>query len=64
MKIQSMLNADDDGDQRNYYELAHSIGEKITEQPRMLSGGQLKPYQACWPATAIDTEQCSVLGVD
>lgn len=43
-----MLNSDEDSEQRNYYELAHSIGEQIVEQPKTLVGGQLKPYQVLY----------------
>ena len=28
-----------------YYNITHSIGEEIKEQPRMLIGGKLKSYQ-------------------
>ncbi|KAJ8768397.1 hypothetical protein K2173_021550 [Erythroxylum novogranatense] len=40
---------DDNGDllegQRQYNSAIHSIQEKVTEQPCMLQGGQLRPYQ-------------------
>ncbi|KAI3387418.1 hypothetical protein SNEBB_000949 [Seison nebaliae] len=56
-KLRSTINgstyADDDDDEtmdengrnRDYYQIAHSISEKIVEQPKSLSGGKLKPYQ-------------------
>ncbi|KAJ3617615.1 hypothetical protein Zmor_008817 [Zophobas morio] len=42
--------ADDDRDdergrQRSYYMLAHSLGEEVLQQPSILVGGLLKPYQ-------------------
>ncbi|KAJ5099760.1 hypothetical protein N7532_006761 [Penicillium argentinense] len=41
--------ADDDGsgdDETNdYYEVAHSVKEEVTEQPKILVGGTLKEYQ-------------------
>ena len=43
--IKSILDEDDGSENKNYYELAHSIGEEIVEQPKMLKGGNLKPYQ-------------------
>eukprot|EP00186_Timspurckia_oligopyrenoides_P002857 CAMPEP_0182445780 /NCGR_PEP_ID=MMETSP1172-20130603/3784_1 /TAXON_ID=708627 /ORGANISM="Timspurckia oligopyrenoides, Strain CCMP3278" /LENGTH=1569 /DNA_ID=CAMNT_0024641605 /DNA_START=59 /DNA_END=4768 /DNA_ORIENTATION=- len=36
---------EDDGKTKTYYEIAHAVKESITEQPRMLVGGQLKEYQ-------------------
>lgn len=30
---------------KTYYTIAHTIEEKVTEQPKMLVGGELKPYQ-------------------
>jgi SWI/SNF-related matrix-associated actin-dependent regulator of chromatin subfamily A protein 2/4 len=39
-------NEDDDYDAKeSYYSIAHRIREPITEQSKMLVGGQLKPYQ-------------------
>lgn len=35
----------DDGQKLDYYAVAHRISEKVTEQPAMLVGGQLKEYQ-------------------
>ncbi len=32
---------------RKYYTTAHSIQETITEQPKLIEGGKLKPYQVC-----------------
>ena len=32
-------------DQINYYNIAHGIRESITEQPGIMFGGKLKPYQ-------------------
>lgn len=29
----------------DYYTMAHTISEAITEQPSILNGGQLKEYQ-------------------
>jgi ATP-dependent helicase STH1/SNF2 len=28
-----------------YYEITHTIGEEIAEQPHLLTGGKLKSYQ-------------------
>ena len=28
-----------------YYEITHSIKEEVTQQPKMLVGGQMKAYQ-------------------
>ena len=34
---------------RQYYNIAHSFQEDITEQPSILVGGHLKEYQVCLP---------------
>lgn len=36
---------DDGGDGQDYYSIAHTISEEITEQAAMLVGGKLKEYQ-------------------
>ncbi|XP_055885494.1 probable global transcription activator SNF2L2 isoform X1 [Biomphalaria glabrata] len=41
---ENQSHADDDGEQ-NYYTLAHTIKEKITEQASILINGKLKEYQ-------------------
>ncbi|PVU97191.1 hypothetical protein BB561_000696 [Smittium simulii] len=36
---------DDDSDKLDYYSISHRINEKVTEQPNILIGGDLKDYQ-------------------
>lgn len=33
------------GSEKTYYNIAHTLSEKVTEQPRMVVNGTLKPYQ-------------------
>ena len=40
---------------QNYYTLAHSYSESITEQPTTLCYGNLKEYQVCVAATLKST---------
>ena len=40
-----MDDADEATARKDFYQIAHSIEEKINEQPAMIEGGRLKDYQ-------------------
>ena len=44
-KAKKEAQVSEEGDQQDYYAIAHTINEAITKQSDLLVGGQLKEYQ-------------------
>lgn len=44
---------------KNYYLIAHALGEKITQQPTLMVNGQLKDYQVWFLHHVCDGDRVS-----